>query len=68
MSVKKKLLKTLTWRVTASLTTLTIVYVISGELRVAGLITLMESAVKMIIYYFHETIWERIELLKKDDG
>ncbi|SHJ50227.1 Uncharacterized membrane protein [Paramaledivibacter caminithermalis DSM 15212] len=65
--MKRKLLKSLTWRVIASLTTLTIVYIISGEIKIAGLITIMESVFKMIIYYLHETVWEKIELNKEDN-
>lgn len=68
MTVKKKLLKTLTWRITASLTTLIIVYIISGEIKTAGIVTLIEGTVKMIIYYLHETIWEKIESFKNDNG
>ncbi|MCT4565423.1 MAG: DUF2061 domain-containing protein [Maledivibacter sp.] len=67
MSIKKKLLKTLTWRITASLTTLFIVYIVSGEIKTAGIVTLLEGTIKMIIYYFHETIWEKIQLFKKDN-
>lgn len=66
MSVKKKLLKSLTWRLTASLTTLTIVYIISGQIKIAGIITLVESSIKMFIFYLHETAWEKIELYKRD--
>lgn len=68
MSVKRKLLKTLTWRITASLTTLFIVYIISGEMKTAGMVTLLEGTIKMIIYYFHETIWEKIQLFRKDSS
>lgn len=68
MSVKRKLLKTVTWRIIASLTTLMIVYIISGEIKIAGIITLLEGTIKMIIYYFHETIWEKIIFYKNDKG
>lgn len=68
MSVKKRLLKTMTWRITASLTTLIIVYIISGEIKTASIITLLEGIIKIIIYYFHEIIWEKIKLIEINNG
>lgn len=60
MSGKTKLLKTLTWRITASTATLLIVYIFSGEIKTAGAVTLFEVIIKTIIYYLHETFWDKI--------
>lgn len=60
MSGKTKLFKTLTWRITASTTTLLIVYVLSGEIKTAGAVTLLEVIIKTVIYYLHETFWDKI--------
>lgn len=58
MSRKKTLMNTITWRVTASIITVTIVWFVSGELIIAGAVALLEVIIKMIVYYFHERVWE----------
>lgn len=60
-SKKKSLMKTITWRITASLTTLLLVYAFSREIKLAGTIALLEVCLKMVIYYFHERIWENFK-------
>ena len=50
---KQRLLKTLTWRIIASSTTFTIVYLIQGKIGDAGLITLLDSSLKTVFYYLH---------------
>jgi len=62
MTRKKKLLKTITWRITATTTTLIIVYLLSGEFKVATSVALFEVITKMVIYYLHETIWDRLNV------
>lgn len=57
---KKSLMKSVTWRVTASLITMSIVWIISGRWVVAGEVTVVEIFVKMAAYYFHERVWEHI--------
>lgn len=61
-SKKKSIIKSLSWRITASLTTLVIVYFLSGELRLAGAVMGIEVVLKMIIYYFHERAWAKVTL------
>ena len=60
-SKKKSLIKTITWRITASLTTMTIVFVVTGELLIAGEVAILEVIIKMIVYYYHERVWERVK-------
>ena len=54
----KRILKTISWRVTATSTTMGIVYFLTGELKTAGSIAFLEVILKSIIYYLHELIWE----------
>ncbi len=56
---KKKILKTISWRITATSTTLLLVYLLSGQLKIAGTVALLEVIIKTVIYYVHETIWEK---------
>lgn len=59
MNRKQTMLKTITWRVTASVITLGIVWMVSGELLIAGEVAALEVVVKMFGYYLHERVWER---------
>lgn len=55
------LAKTTTWRVTATLTTIIIAYFIIGDVEAALAIGGIEFFAKMVIYYLHERIWNRIK-------
>ena len=58
---KRSLFKTLTWRITATATTLLLVYLTTGELKAAGLVAGFEIIVKTSLYYFHERAWEKAD-------
>ena len=56
----RSLAKALTWRVTATLTTALIAYIVTGELSMAAMIGGIEFVVKFFIYYGHERVWNLI--------
>ena len=62
---KRTVIKTLTWRVTASLTTFIIVWILTGDLLIGISIGSVEAIAKIFLYYFHERIWNNISLAKK---
>lgn len=57
---KRTLVKTITFRVAATLSALIIVYAYTGDWRMAGIVGAIDAVSKSIIYYFHERIWTRI--------
>ena len=57
---KRTIVKTLTWRVTASLTTFIIAWVLTGDLLIGVSIGSIEAIAKIFLYYFHERIWINI--------
>lgn len=59
-SSSRSIIKTITWRIFATLTTIAIAYIITGELDLAKKIGAIEFVSKMVIYYFHERIWNYI--------
>ena len=61
---KRTIVKTLTWRVTASLTTFTIAWIITGDLLIGASIGSIEAIAKVFLYYFHERIWNKISWAK----
>ena len=48
---KRSLLKTITWRITASLDTFVIAWIITGDWKMGGSIAGIEVIKKMFIYY-----------------
>ena len=65
----RTIFKALSWRITATLTTILISLFITGEIVLALQIGFLEFFFKITIYYFHERIWLRIKygLIKPPD-
>ncbi len=61
-SRSRSLVKGLTWRVIATLTTILIAWGITGEVDTAVQIGLIEVFAKILIYYVHERAWVHIRL------
>ena len=61
---KRTIVKTLTWRVTASLTTFIISWALTGDLLIGATIGSVEATAKIFLYYFHERIWNNISWAK----
>jgi uncharacterized membrane protein len=55
----KTLMKTISWRVLGTIDTMVIAYLLTGELTVAFSIGSVEVFTKMILYYFHERVWNK---------
>ena len=53
----RSLLKTLSWRIIATSTTICIAYFVFGNISDALTVGGIEFFAKMIIYYFHERLW-----------
>ena len=56
-SRKRHLAKTITWRITATLTTILLASIISGKLEIGIAVGMWEFGIKMVLYYFHERVW-----------
>ena len=61
----RTVVKTISWRVIATLTTMTIVYLFTKEIRIALGIGLAEVIAKIVFYYLHERSWQKISWGKK---
>ena len=61
---KRTLVKTMTWRVTASLTTFLIAWILTGDLLIGISIGSIEAIAKIFLYYYHERIWNNIKWAK----
>jgi len=63
-SKSRSIVKTISWRFWATLTTIAIVFLFIGKPEVAISIGLVEVVLKMIIYFFHERAWDKIKFGK----
>ena len=57
----RSVLKALTWRFVATLTTIGIVYVISRDVVFAAKIGGIDVAAKIALYYAHERAWQQVQ-------
>lgn len=58
----RSIVKALSWRCLATLITLSVALVVTGELKVAAAIGVVDMAIKLVVYYAHERAWNRIAL------
>ncbi len=56
----RTILKTISWRITATTTTATLVYLFTGQLQTAIEVGLLEMGAKMLFYYLHERMWDKM--------
>lgn len=57
VSVRRHLLKTITWRVVGTLDTMLLGWLISGDFKIGLTIGGFEVFTKMILYFLHERLW-----------
>jgi len=65
-SKSRSIVKTISWRFWATLTTVALVFLFIGKLEVALSIGAFEVVIKMIIYFFHERIWNKIKFGRRE--
>jgi uncharacterized membrane protein len=65
VDLKRHILKTITYRFFATLTTITTALYLGASLEVSSLLGLGELILKPIIYFIHERIWFKYIKLKK---
>ncbi len=61
-SKKKSFLKALSWRVTGTLDTFIISWLITGSPKLATGIAGIEVVSKVILYYIHERVWAKVKV------
>lgn len=59
--IKRSLTKTISWRVIGTLDTIVIAYLITGTVDHAISIGGIELVSKMLLYFFHERSWNKIQ-------
>ena len=58
----RSLVKGISWRMTGTVDTIIISWIVTRKLHLAFTIGFIELFTKVILYYFHERIWERVKI------
>lgn len=64
-SPSRSIVKSISWRILGTLDTICISWFVTGETSVAISIGSIELITKMLLYFFHERIWNSIKWGKK---
>jgi uncharacterized membrane protein len=64
----RSLIKAVSWRLTGSLDTLIISFLVTGKIKWALTISGVELFTKIFLYYVHERVWIKIPLGKTKEG
>ncbi|WP_236778475.1 DUF2061 domain-containing protein [Pseudalgibacter alginicilyticus] len=57
----RSIVKSISWRIIGTLDTILISWLITGKLALAFSIGSIELVTKMVLYFFHERIWNTIK-------
>lgn len=57
----RSILKGVTWRIIASATTMTVVYVVTGDLALVASVGAIDIGAKIFFYYLHERTWGKVK-------
>ncbi|PQJ79421.1 DUF2061 domain-containing protein [Polaribacter porphyrae] len=56
----RSIVKALSWRIVGTLDTLIVSYILTGEIILATSIASIDFITKLILYFFHERLWNKI--------
>jgi adenylylsulfate kinase len=57
----RSIVKTISWRILATLTTVTLVYIFIGDTTIAFTVGGIEVFLKMLVYFIHERVWDKLK-------
>ena len=61
----RSIFKAISWRILATLATILIVFAFTGKLALSLGVGAVEVIIKLILYYFHERVWLKINFGKR---
>src|SRR4051812_37905220 len=63
----RSLIKGITWRITGTMDTMVMAFIVTGQVSSAIKIGLTEVLTKIVLYYFHERVWNGIKFGRLED-
>lgn len=64
-TVLRSAVKTVTWRIVGTVDTMVISFIVTGSLKMGLAIGGIEVITKMILYFIHERVWQKITFGKR---
>ena len=61
-SAIRSVIKAVSWRILATVTTVLVIYALTDDGDLAMTVGYLEATIKMGLYYFHERIWNRLQV------
>jgi uncharacterized membrane protein len=61
----RSILKGLTWRIGGTTVTILVAWLFTGSINIAAKIGLIETVLKISVFYIHERVWNRINIGKE---
>ncbi len=61
----RSIVKSISWRITGTIDTLILSWIITGQFKFAISIASAEVITKILLFYLHERIWDKIKIGKK---
>jgi uncharacterized membrane protein len=58
---RRSVVKALSWRIVAAIVTTIVVLAITGKLQFAAKVGLIDTVSKLLLYFVHERLWNRID-------
>jgi adenylylsulfate kinase len=62
----RSVVKAISWRITATITTIILVYLVFGRVDLAMLVGGFEAAAKILLFFIHERAWNKTKFGKKE--
>ena len=57
----RSIVKTMSWRILATITTTILVYIFTKDFTIAIEVGGLEAVAKLLFYYFHERVWSTVK-------
>jgi uncharacterized membrane protein len=58
---RRSIAKSLSWRLLAGIITASVALAMTGEMKFAAEIGVIDTTVKLLIFYLHERVWNKID-------
>ncbi|MCB0732178.1 MAG: adenylyl-sulfate kinase [Ignavibacteriae bacterium] len=62
----RSIVKTISWRILATLTTIVLVYIFIGDTTIAFTVGRIEVLLKMLVNFIHERVWDKLKFGKHE--
>ena len=62
----RSILKGVSWRVGGTSVTIVVAWLLTGSINIAAKIGVIETVLKIGVFYVHERIWNRVSIGKKE--